>query len=190
MSRYLIPGLTLVLLMACSDPGPDEDAGGSGDANNSTTAGGDTGGTTGEPVDPIFEIGTNAAGQTASAFFTAAVEGVAIQVVRGSQGAWMFVVAARTNQLAAGTKRVDVEARLTPPGMSPFGSLKFKKRPVFPGENGNLYLMNVFLVVSSDMGWDGQEADLFLTVTGENGEVLTDTVRVVLEKGGEVAAGG
>jgi hypothetical protein len=190
MSGYLTPALSLVLLLACGDPVTTEDVDGSSDGETSTTTGGDTAGTTGQPVDPFFDIGTNQAGESASAFFTAAVAGQTFQVVKGAQGSWMFVVAARTNQLAAGTKRVDVEARLTPPDKPQFGSLKFNKRPVFPGENGNLYLMNVFMILSNDLGWDGHEADLFLTLTGENGEVLTDTQRIILVKGGEVAAGG
>lgn len=130
-----------------------------------------------------YELGTNIQGKTSPLAFTVLTTGATAPIVKGSQGAWMLVVSARTDLLAPGTKRVDIEAELGPPGGEPYGKLKFKRRPVLDGGDGFRYLMNVFLVVSNNEEWNGQEADLRVVMEEEaTGIKLEETVRIVLEK--------
>ncbi len=173
----IAPVLFLIIpLLGCGGAKEPDDAGTGEDTGTTTSTPTDTGTTTGttdptgtdtgEPLPPTYELGYNEQGKVTPSFFTAVSEGDEVPIVKGSQGAWMYVVAARTNQLPIDVKKINIEAELGPPDDpdSPYGKLKYKKRPVFDGQDGFMYLMNVYLVVPKNESWDGQEATLFLAI--------------------------
>lgn len=193
--RSLFPSMLVLLCLAACDPAEDDPA----DPGSDTTAESDPGVTTGgpdgtgtltpptddgtAPAPDLYEIGTNIAGKTSPVAFDQAADGGNVDVVLGSQGAWMVVVAARTNMFPDDVKRVDVEASVTPPGGTAYGKLKFKKRPLLNGGDGYKYLMNVFLVVSNNLEWNGQQAILSVKLSapeGVGGPEITDEVTVTL----------
>ncbi|MFT5431567.1 MAG: hypothetical protein ACI9OJ_002264 [Myxococcota bacterium] len=137
----------------------------------------------GEPLVAAYHIGTNVPGETSSQYFTVAESGMTVSAVLGSQGAWMVVVAARTNQFGCCVKRVDVEASITGTDGTVHGQLKYKRRPLFDGGDGFRYLMNTFVVVGDPAMWAGAEADMSLSITPtDGGETLESTVRVSMKQ--------
>jgi len=130
----------------------------------------------------VYEIGYNEAGKTAAHTFTMVETGSVAPIVKGTQGAWMLVIAARCNALPPGKNRVTVEAELGPPGETPYGKLKYKRRPVLDGGDGFRYLMNVFLVVSNNEEWDEQETALTVSIETEDGQKFEQTQMIHLRK--------
>lgn len=145
----------------------------------------DQGTTTGMDIvveNPVFELGYNEQGKVTPDHFFAAQDGMEAPIVKGSQGAWMLVVAARSNQWPD-VDKVNVEAEIGPAGQPVFGKLKYKKRPLLDGGDGFKYLMNVFLVVSNDQAWDGQLADFTVILETTDGtRRLEATTSITLVK--------
>ena len=135
-----------------------------------------------EPLDvgrvenPTFDLGQNDPGQTDSAFFQYFEDGMDGSVMKGPQGAWMLVLAARTNQFGCCLERVDVRVSVDGIDGTQYANLRYKRRPLYPGADGQLYLMNVFVVVGDPEVWDGQFAEITFSITPDvGGQTLTDT---------------
>jgi len=121
------------------------------------------------PDEGVTELGTNAQGQVSSESFEAFVDGGQGDIVLGPQGAWMLVVAVRTDAVPTAVPRADVKASLTADDGTLFGKFHYKRRPVAHAADGWGYIMNLYLVVSSKVEtWDGKNATLQLSV-GETG---------------------
>ena len=139
--------------------------------------------------DPDCAVGVNLPGKTSPDAFTSLATGAEAPVVLGPQGSWMVVVAARTDGFAADVKTGTIEASLTADDGTLYGKLKFKKRPLVNGGDGYTYIMNIFLVVPSDVDatkslpWEGHDATLAVTLTPDGeGVPLAKSVTVHLAK--------
>ena len=126
----------------------------------------------------VFDVGTNIAGATGVDAFTPLLTGGSATVVRGSQGALMLVVAARSNAYPAQCKRFTVEAELTLEDGKQLGVLTHKKRPMIDGSAGTglRYMLNVFLVLAEDRpafglpnSWEGKRGTLRVALSIDDG---------------------
>lgn len=136
---------------------------------------------------PFLQVGENTAASTDESAFRTFDDGDATVVFGGSNGFWMVVVAGRTNQLGCCVDRVDVETTAVRTDGMLIGQLKFKRRPVVVGADGNRYILNLFLAFpGTEDTWLDQTADITLKVTSSDGdgsdEVFEDTARVVLRR--------
>jgi hypothetical protein len=113
----------------------------------------------------FIEIGTNPQGQISTEDFELLAPDDPAQVVLGPQGAWMIVCALRTDAFAEDVDRVDVKGVLETAEGDLLGTFYYKRRPLIQGLDGQAYVMNLYLVVSSIIAtWNGKNATLLLKV--------------------------
>ncbi len=122
------------------------------------------------PTTAQTDLGTNAQGLVSPDSFQEFVDGQVADIVLGPQGAWMLVVAMRTNGVPITVPRADVRASLTADDGTLFGKFHYKRRPVTHMDDGWGYVMNLYLVVSSNVDiWNNKQATLTLSVGETDG---------------------
>ena len=135
------------------------------------------------PLDAQTELGTNAQGLVSPDSFEAFADGQTADIVLGPQGAWMLVVAMRTNGVPVGVPRADVRASLTAEDGTLFGKFHYKRRPVSHMDDGWGYVMNLYLVVSSNVDiWNDMKATLTLSVGESDGTWYEEATPLLLEQ--------
>lgn len=128
---------------------------------------------------PSFAVGTNPFGVSDPARFVALEAGSEFRVEKGTQGAWMLVVAVRTAGMLTGD--VDLEARLWAAGVDEGGVIRSGLRPIRAGD-GYDYLYSLPLIVDGPE-LAGQGANLVVKASGKLSGVAEQTVAVRLTGG-------
>lgn len=134
----------------------------------------------GDPA--VFELGFRRAAGTDPGDFQTITADSTVAVVHGTQGAWMVILAIRTNQLPAGTLRADLVASLDNAAGERWGHIELIRHLAHPNADGLCYLRDTYLVVPSSQEWDGEPATLTVQVTTDSGATVGATLGVRLEK--------
>lgn len=129
--------------------------------------------------EPGFTVGTNPFGVSDPAQFVPLTEGAEFRVEKGTQGAWMVVVALRTAGMLTG--EVDLEARLWVAGVDEGGVIRTGLKPVRAAD-GYDYLYSLPLIVDGPE-LAGQDASLVVQASGKLSGSAEQTVAVHLTGG-------
>lgn len=196
MLLRFVSALTLMAVVACDTPlvvSPDADAVadvadirkdlGLPDADppeilDSSAADSQIGDTEPTPA-PSFAVGTNPFGVSDPAQFVALEAGSDFRVEKGTQGAWMVVVAARTAGMLSGD--VDLEARLWVAGVDEGGVIRSGLKPIRAGD-GYDYLYSLPLIVNGPE-LAGQDANLVVKASDNHSGSAEQTVAIHLTGG-------
>ncbi|MEZ4265468.1 MAG: hypothetical protein R3F39_03745 [Myxococcota bacterium] len=128
---------------------------------------------------PSFAVGTNPFGVSDSAQFVALTEGAEFRVEKGTQGAWMVVVAVRTAGMLVGD--IDLEARLWVDGVDEGGVIRTGLKPVRAAD-GYDYLYSLPLIVDGPE-IAGSTATLVVEASGKTSGSAEQTLTVRLTGG-------
>jgi hypothetical protein len=129
--------------------------------------------------EPAFVVGTNTFGVSDPTQFAPLADGSDLRVEKGTQGAWMVVLAVQTAGLLTGD--VALKARLWVDGVDEGGVVRTGLKP-FPAPDGYAYLFSLPLIVDGPE-LAGQDATLVVEASGASSGTASQTLAIHLTGG-------